>query len=165
MAAITFPSSPTTSQVFTSGSKSWIWSGSVWNLLQGPTVTPASIGAAPSSGIDPSAITGTAIVAGDHRLAAAWVNFSGVTTVTIRASYNVSSVTRASAGAYTINFTTAMGSSNYAVVTSAVQADVTLLTTAAPSSASTQVTGSCSLGCFVGTTATDASWANAVFFK
>ena len=46
-------------------------------------------------------------------LCRAWVNFNGVTTATIRASFNVSSVTRNSTGDYTINFTTAMADANY----------------------------------------------------
>jgi hypothetical protein len=45
----------------------------------------------------------------------AWVNFDGVTTATIRASGNVSSVTRNSTGNYTVNFTTAMPDANYAI--------------------------------------------------
>jgi hypothetical protein len=45
--------------------------------------------------------------------AKAWVNFNGVTTVTIRASYNVSSVTRNSLGNYTVNFTNAFVDANY----------------------------------------------------
>lgn len=48
--------------------------------------------------------------------AKAWVNFNGVTTATIRASYNVSSVTRNSTGNYTVNFSSAMTDANYAVV-------------------------------------------------
>lgn len=47
--------------------------------------------------------------------AKAWVNFNGVTTATIRASYNVSSVTRSSTGIYVINFTTPMPNANYCV--------------------------------------------------
>ena len=47
--------------------------------------------------------------------AKAWVNFNGVTTATIRASYNVSSVTRNSTGNYTVNFTNAMSDANYCV--------------------------------------------------
>ena len=43
----------------------------------------------------------------------AWVNFDGVTTATIRASGNVSSVTRNGAGDYTVNFTTALPDANY----------------------------------------------------
>jgi hypothetical protein len=46
----------------------------------------------------------------------AWVNFNGTTSPgTIRASGNVSSVTRNDAGDYTVNFTTAMPDANYSV--------------------------------------------------
>ena len=48
----------------------------------------------------------------------AWVNFDGVTTATIRASGNVSSVTRNGTGDYTVNFTTAMPDTNYSMVAS-----------------------------------------------
>jgi hypothetical protein len=47
----------------------------------------------------------------------AWVSFGP--TGTINASYNVTSVVRNTFGDYTINFTTAMPSANYAVVGSA----------------------------------------------
>lgn len=47
----------------------------------------------------------------------AWVNFVG-TNGSINASFNVSSVTRTGTGLYTLNFTTAMPDSNYAVVSS-----------------------------------------------
>lgn len=43
----------------------------------------------------------------------AWVTFTGVTTVSILASANVSSITRNTAGDYSINFTTAMPDANY----------------------------------------------------
>ena len=46
-------------------------------------------------------------------IAKAWVNFSGATTPTINGSFNVSSVTRASIGNYTVNFTTAMPNTTY----------------------------------------------------
>ena len=50
----------------------------------------------------------------------AWVNFNGNTSPgTIRASGNVSSVTRNSTGDYTVNFTTAMPDSNYNVIATA----------------------------------------------
>ena len=48
-------------------------------------------------------------------LARAWVNFNGTGTVAIRASLNVSSITDNGTGDYTVNFTTAMPDSNYAV--------------------------------------------------
>jgi len=47
--------------------------------------------------------------------ARAWVNFNGVGGASIRASGNVSSVTRNAAGNYTVNFTTAMPDANYSV--------------------------------------------------
>lgn len=45
----------------------------------------------------------------------AWVNFNGTGTVAIRASGNVSSITRNGTGDYTVNFTTAMPDADYAV--------------------------------------------------
>ena len=48
-------------------------------------------------------------------LARAWVNFNGTSTVAIRASGNVSSITDRGTGEYTINFTSAMPDANYSV--------------------------------------------------
>lgn len=51
-------------------------------------------------------------------LCRAWVNFNGTTTPpSIRASFNVSSVTRSSTGNYTANFTNALADANYATAT------------------------------------------------
>lgn len=47
--------------------------------------------------------------------ARAWVNFNGTGTVAIRASGNVSSITDNGVGDYTVNFTSAMPDSDYAV--------------------------------------------------
>jgi hypothetical protein len=49
----------------------------------------------------------------------AWVNFNGTGTVAIRASGNVSSITDNGTGNYSVNFTTAMSDSNYAVCATA----------------------------------------------
>ena len=49
----------------------------------------------------------------------AWVNFNGTGTVAIRGSDNVSSITDNGAGKYTVNFTAALPSANYAVAGSA----------------------------------------------
>lgn len=46
----------------------------------------------------------------------AWVNFNGTGTVAIRGSGNVTSITDNGTGDYTVNFTTAMPDSNYAVL-------------------------------------------------
>jgi len=49
------------------------------------------------------------------QLCKAWVNFNGTSTVAIRASYNVSSITDNGTGDYTVNFTTALADANYSV--------------------------------------------------
>ena len=46
-------------------------------------------------------------------IAKAWVAFNGVTSPSIRSSFNVSSVTRYSTGQYLVTFTTAMPDANY----------------------------------------------------
>jgi hypothetical protein len=51
--------------------------------------------------------------------AKAWVNFNGTSTVAIRASFNVTSITDNGAGDYTVNFTNAMTDANYSVNVSA----------------------------------------------
>lgn len=45
--------------------------------------------------------------------AKAWVNFNGTGTVSIRSSFNVSSITDHAVGEWSINFTTAMANANY----------------------------------------------------
>jgi hypothetical protein len=64
-------------------------------------VTTAKLGSAEQSG-----------------LCKAWVNFNGTTASpsTIRASYNVSSVTKNGTGDYTVNFAAAMVDANYNIV-------------------------------------------------
>ena len=48
--------------------------------------------------------------------ARAWVNFNGTSTVAIRASGNVTSITDHGTGEYTVNFTTALSDANYTAV-------------------------------------------------
>ena len=50
--------------------------------------------------------------------AKAWVNFNGVTTASVRASYNISSVVRNALGSYTVNLVTALADANYSITTS-----------------------------------------------
>jgi hypothetical protein len=59
--------------------------------------------------------------------AKAWVNFNGTTSPgTIRASFNVSSVTKNATGDYTVNFTNALADANYAIAGAAqFRADMT----------------------------------------
>ena len=66
----------------------------------------------------------------------AWVNFNGTSTVAIRESGNVSSITDNGTGYYTVNFTTAMPDANYSAVASCFQSGSVLLSRT-PISAST----------------------------
>lgn len=50
------------------------------------------------------------------RTAKAWINFNGTGTISIRDSFNVSSIVDNGIGMYTINFATAMLDTNYCVV-------------------------------------------------
>jgi hypothetical protein len=61
--------------------------------------------------------------------AKAWVNFNGLTGSgnTIRASYNVSSITRNGTGNYTVTLTNALSDVNYAVVASCRLRDAFIL--------------------------------------
>ena len=45
----------------------------------------------------------------------AWVNFKGTSTVSIRGSENVSSITDNGTGSYSINFATSLSNANYSV--------------------------------------------------
>ena len=48
--------------------------------------------------------------------AKAWVNFNGTSTVAIRGSFNVSSITDLGTGLYNVNFATALVDANYSAV-------------------------------------------------
>ena len=61
----------------------------------------------------------------------AWVNFDGTGTVAIRGAGNVSSITDIGTGDYSINFTTALDSANYAVCGSVGNDDPLLAVAAA----------------------------------
>ena len=58
-------------------------------------------------------------VKGQQLIPTAWVNFNGTSTVAIRDSENVSSITDISIGEYRITFTTAMANINFCVSTNA----------------------------------------------
>ena len=72
-----------------------------------PTLTTPNINSAPFA-----TVSGTAPIYPCR----AWVNFDSTATVTIRASGNVTSITDNGVGDFTINFTTAMPDTNYALV-------------------------------------------------
>jgi len=59
--------------------------------------------------------SGGAATLTNQTAAKAWVNFNGTSTVAIRASNNVASITDNGVGDYTANFTSAITDANYAV--------------------------------------------------
>jgi hypothetical protein len=86
------------------------------------TVTGISAGGLPDSCITTADIAANAVTAAklgsaeQSGLCKAFVNFNGTGVVAIRANYNVSSITDNGAGAYAVNFATAMVDANYAAI-------------------------------------------------
>jgi hypothetical protein len=86
------------------------------------TLTNKTIDAAQLTGnVAAGRITTALNASGDAPIFAcrAWVNFNGISSASIRASGNVSSVSRNGTGDYTINFATAMPDANYSPIASA----------------------------------------------
>ena len=79
---------------------------------QGPTGAPGAQGVQGQTG-SPGAQGVQGSAGPTDAVAKAWVAFNGVTTPTVRSSYNVSSVSRYSTGQYLVSFTTAMTDVNY----------------------------------------------------
>lgn len=99
-------------------------------------------------------------------LCRAWVNFNGVTTATIRASFNVSSVTRTATGDYTLNFTTALADANYAGIAMAGTGGASTNTVAIGPLTSAPTTTAFRFNVTNVTTAlTDAAYINAAVFR
>jgi len=101
----------------------------------------------------------------------AWVNFDGTTASpsTIRASYNVSSVTKNATGDYTVNFTTAMVDANYSLTGSAGQGGGSQNSALAPHTFSTasirvQTTNQASVG-VMGNAAADRALTSVAIFR
>ena len=65
-----------------------------------------------------NATGGIPTVKGQRLIPTAWVNFNGTSTVAIRDSENVSSITDNSVGRYSVNFLVTMDDANYSAVTS-----------------------------------------------
>ena len=90
------------------------------------TITGISAGGLPDDCITTAEIAANAVTTAKlgtneaSGLCKAWVNFNGVGTVAIRASYNVSSITDNGTGDYTVNFTTAMADANYSALGSII---------------------------------------------
>lgn len=72
----------------------------------------------------------------------AWVSFTGIGTVAIRASGNVSSITDNGTGDYTVNFTTAMADANYGFTGAAGLNTTSQITVSNPDSTEPPAVGS-----------------------
>jgi spore coat protein CotH len=70
-----------------------------------PAISGASLTSLTSSQVDSGSTT-----------AKAWVNFNGNSTIAIRDSFNVSSLTDRGTGVYTVNFTNALTTSTYSAL-------------------------------------------------
>ena len=97
----------------------------------------------------------------------AWVNFNGTGTPAIRASGNVSSITDNGAGAYSVNFTTAMPDANYAAVGSTEGSGVSVLPIISVNQGNNQTTGLVNIYTTGGTTAaaTDFNYVTVSIFR
>ena len=93
---------------FLRGDMAWTSATGTGSVVLGtsPTLTTPNINSAQIA-----TVSGTAPL----YMARAWVNFNGTSTVAIRASANVSSITDNGTGDYTVNFTTSMPDADYAV--------------------------------------------------
>jgi hypothetical protein len=81
--------------------------------LTGTPTAPTATGGTNTTQIATTAFVAAAIPTNSVK---AWVNFNGTGTVAIRASMNVTSITDNGTGLYTLNFTTAMADTNYAMI-------------------------------------------------
>ena len=88
------------------------------------TISGLTAGGLPSSSVTTANIADNAVTYAkigtteQGQLCKAWVNFNGTSTVAIRASYNVSSITDVGVGEYRVNLTTSMSDANYSAVLS-----------------------------------------------
>jgi len=104
------------------------------------TITGISAGGLPASSITTASIADNSVTYAkigtteQGQLCKAWVNFNGTSTVAIRASYNVSSITDNGTGDYTVNFTSALTDANYAFTVDGYQ-------TTTANTCNSQVTG------------------------
>lgn len=106
-------------------------------------------------------LANAAIPSSGNYAAKAWVNFNGTSTVAIRASGNVTSITDNGTGNYTVNFTTAISDTDYSAFVTSRRinaADINFSATLRPTSSGGTnyplTTSSCTVYCGTVTNAT-----------
>ena len=96
-------------------------------------------------------------------LCRAWVNFNG-TTSAIRASFNVSSITKNGTGDYTLNFTNALSDANYSCVFTGSVSGARIV--AINDSAAVPTASACRIAvCTTGGVATDTAYITVSIFR
>jgi hypothetical protein len=90
-----------------------------------PSLPTGTIAVTQTAGNNTTAVATTAFVRADNNVKA-WVNFNGSGTVSIRASFNVSSITDNGVGDYTVNFTSALSDASYSSSCFAADASFTV---------------------------------------
>jgi hypothetical protein len=106
--------------------------------LTGTPTAPTAAAATDTTQVATTAMVQAALATLTPSPIAAWVNFNGNLGILINGSLNVSSVTRSSAGDYTINFTTSLASTNYGVTASGSRAGFALAAVAGVPSGGTK---------------------------
>jgi len=94
----------------------------------------------------------------------AWVSFNGTGTVAIRGSGNVTSITDGGAGAYTVNFTSAMPDVNYSAVVTKQNTSVNT-DTAVTDNFGSRTTSSCLILTLENAVQTDTNNCNVAIFR
>ena len=122
MAKLSFPTSPSVNDIYTQDGISYQWDGSKWTANNDTALNLDAILANGSS----STRTMTTGAITSPTAAKAWVNFNGNSTITIRDSFNVSSITDEGQGKYTVNFTNAMSNANYAILATIEESGVSV---------------------------------------
>lgn len=117
IAASSFVLSDASGNIDGAAAQKAIPSGAVVGTSDSQTLTNKTINASQlvNASISAAKLDGAQSGSAPIYAARAWVNFDGTGTVSIRASGNVSSISDNGTGDYTVNFTTAMADTSYAV--------------------------------------------------
>jgi hypothetical protein len=108
------------------------------NFTGTPSLPTGTIAVTQTAGNNTTAVATTAFVRADNNVKA-WVNFNGKGTVAIRASFNVSSITDNGVGYYTVNLTTAISDTSYALLGTSIDPGVNYGIMSAEASSTTSV--------------------------
>lgn len=137
------------------------------NLVSSGTIASNVTATTQTSGTNNTTVATTAFVqtavgGGGPKV---WVNFNGVSGTSIRASYNVSSVTYNGVGDYTVNFTTPLVDANYAVTGTAVTASLGVISFGGYNGLYTPGTSSIRFQTGNGAALYDCAYVNLVIFR